>query len=111
MAKLIYHITTDDAWANAQSAGEYMPNEYWADGFIHASYYWQLKQVADFIFSHHNKMLVLEIDTDLLDCEIKVENTTGGEELFPHIYGVLPTEVVAKTFYIENGQDGYEVPP
>jgi uncharacterized protein (DUF952 family) len=110
--ELLYHITTEQQWQDAKGSGEYLPKEYIADGFVHASFYRQLKQTADFFFSSFARVVVLEIDQQLLDCEVIVENTTGGSELFPHIYGKLPEEAVIRTFVIENDEEkGFVIPP
>ena len=110
--ELLYHITTEQEWRAAEARGEYLPKGYIADGFIHASFYRQLKQTADLFFAAHSKVIVLEIDADLLGCVVKVENTTGGTELFPHLYGELPVAAVTGTFLIENDErKGFVIPP
>jgi uncharacterized protein (DUF952 family) len=110
MIDFIYHMTTEEKWA-AVSGPNFIPDDYIAEGFIHASFYHQLKQVADFIFHAHDKLLVLEIDPSVLTCEVKVENTMGGPDDFPHIYGHLPVEAVTKTFLISNSGEGFVIPP
>lgn len=110
MSEYLYHITTERKWQDAQQQGEFMPMEFLADGFIHAAYYHQLKTVLDFLFQDAREVLVLEIDPKQLRCEIKNENTTGGTELFPHIYGTLPLNAVLRTFYLTRSDDGFELP-
>jgi len=110
MSEYIYHITTDAKWRDAEDSGEYLPMELMADGFIHASYYNQLKQVLDFLFTSYDSVLVLEIDPLYLHCEVKVENTTGGKELFPHIYGTLPSTAVIRTFHLKQDSRGFVIP-
>ena len=110
MSDYIYHITSEDKWQDAQGSGEYIPIEYLADGFIHASYYHQLKQVLDFLFSAQDSVLVLEIDPLYLQAEIRVENTTGGKEKFPHIFGTLSTSAVVRTFTLTQGKEGFIIP-
>ncbi len=34
-------------------------------------------------------LVVLELDPSRLDAPLKYENTVGGTELFPHLYGAL----------------------
>lgn len=110
MSDYIYHITMEDKWRDAEASGEYMPMEYMADGFIHASYYHQLQQVLDFLFSSQDEVLVLEIDPIYVPAEIRIENTTGGKEKFPHIYGTLPASAVIRTFVLKQGSGGFVVP-
>ena len=37
---------------------------------------------------------LLAIEPALIDAEIRHENTSGGTELFPHVYGPIPVEAV-----------------
>ena len=59
-------------------------------------------------------LVVLVIDTDLLNAPVVVENLDGGDEGFPHIYGPLPTTAVVDvrragmmegTFHVQEGRD------
>lgn len=38
--------------------------------------------------------MLLEIETAYVRSEIRWENTEGGAELFPHIYGPFPADAV-----------------
>ena len=41
---------------------------------------------------------MLTIDPTRLEVEVRIENTSGGREVFPHLYGPLdPAAVVAVT--------------
>ena len=110
MSDYIYHITSEAKWNDAQASGEYLPLEYMADGFIHASYYHQLKPVLDFLFAAQDQVLVLEIDPIYVPAEVRVENTTGGKEKFPHIYGTLPINAVVRCFTLSQVDNGFVIP-
>ena len=58
-------------------------------------------------------LVVLVIDTEILDAPVVVENLEGGDEGFPHIYGALPASAVVEVrragmtdgrFHIEEGR-------
>ena len=57
-------------------------------GFIHAGFEHQVAAVGSFLYRNASEpLVVLAIDTDLLDAAVVVENLEGGSEAFPHIYG------------------------
>lgn len=92
---LIYHITTADAWKKSQSSGEYVPEAFEKDGFIHCSKKEQLLTVARRFYYEVRGLVVLEIDSSRLQSKVVEENLDGGTELFPHIYGKIhPKEVL-----------------
>ena len=92
--RIIYHITSDQEWNLAQSRGEYEPPQFANEGFIHCSYSHQLKTVINRFFLGQKNLVVLEIDSALLQCAVIEENLEGGAELYPHIYGKLPLNAI-----------------
>jgi uncharacterized protein (DUF952 family) len=92
----IYHITTRLEAMAANQSGEYVPQSFGVEGFIHCSYLTQVVVVADRGFRGRSGLVLLEIDRALLPCAVLDENLEGGEELFPHIYGPLPMSAVLK---------------
>jgi uncharacterized protein (DUF952 family) len=90
MNNLIYHLTSQSQWQEAQKIGEYKPKNFASEGFIHCSYLHQLISVADRFYRGSQDLVLIAIDPDCLSCQIIEENLEGGNELFPHIYGKLP---------------------
>ena len=57
-----------------------------------------MKGVLERYYQGVSNLQLLEIASDRLDAKLVYENTTGGEELFPHIYGPINmTSVIAIT--------------
>ena len=94
MGSHIYHITSEREATQAQVSGEYTPEDFDREGFIHCSYPNQLESVIKRRFTGREDLVLLEIDTTRLTCKIVDENLEGGTELFPHIYGRLPMAAV-----------------
>jgi 3-methyladenine DNA glycosylase AlkD/uncharacterized protein (DUF952 family) len=90
----IYHITHRQAWAEAQKKGYYQPEGYARDGFIHCSTRDQLLNTAHCYYADAQDLVVLCIDPNKTVVPVKYENTTGGTELFPHLYGILNLDAV-----------------
>jgi uncharacterized protein (DUF952 family) len=92
----LFHITTAHAAAAARQTGEYVPEAFDHEGFIHCSHAHQVEATANRIFAGRRDLVLLEIDAAHLTCRVIEENLEGGAELYPHLYGHLPmTAVVA----------------
>lgn len=91
---MIYHITTAEAAEAAQQSGEYAPEGFALEGFIHCSYAHQIQGVLQRRFQGRRNLVLLEIEPSRLPCPVIDENLEGGTELFPHIYGRLPMSTV-----------------
>jgi uncharacterized protein (DUF952 family) len=94
---MIYHITNPAAWKKGQEDGRYLPEGYEQDGFIHCSKREQIAGVGQRYYAGQTGLLILGINPDKLTSKLVFENTTGGEELFPHIYGPLNLDAVEST--------------
>jgi uncharacterized protein (DUF952 family) len=90
----ILHITTAAAWAEAEARGVYTADSLATEGFIHCSDPHQVMWVAQQRFSGRSDLVILYIDPSRLRDEVRYENLEGGTELFPHVYGPIPREVV-----------------
>jgi len=98
----ILHIATLADWDAARSAGVYTTSTRGVtleqEGFIHCSRADQWERVrAAFYADVIEPLVLLEIDTDLLDVPVVEEPPAPGvAESFPHVYGpISPGAVVA----------------
>lgn len=93
----IFHIATLADWKEAESSGAYRTSTNGRtleqEGFIHAAHHDQVPTVRDRYYADVSEpLLVLEVETDLLDAEVRDEAV--GDEVYPHVYGPIPTEAV-----------------
>ena len=107
----IVHIALPDDWERAVPAGEYRVSTRGIslehEGFIHCSYPHQLEGVANSFYGDIAELVLLHIRVDLLGAEVRVEPPADGiAELFPHIYGAIPTDAVVATTIWRRGDDG-----
>ncbi len=100
----IFHIATLADWTAAQQSGAYTTSTRGVsleeEGFIHASRVEQWERVrASYYADLTEPLVLLEIDTDLLDVPVIEEAPAPGVvETFPHVYGALdPGAVVSVT--------------
>ncbi len=92
----IYHIVPLNVWREALEQGQYTADSLESEGFIHCCTEEQIQPVKDAWFAGVSDLILLEIDTDLLTSELKLEDSHGTGELFPHIYGPLNLEAVLR---------------
>lgn len=104
--RIIFHIAEREAWNQSQTKQSYRPQMLSAEGFIHCSTPAQVLQVANARFRGRSDLLLLSIDTDRVDAEIRYENLEGGQELFPHIYGELDRGAVIRVVEFKPQADG-----
>lgn len=93
----IYHIATLADWRQAQQSGSYTTSTIGRsladEGFIHAARHDQVPLVRDRFYADVTEpLVVLEIEADDLPAEVREEQV--GDEVFPHVYGPIPTEAV-----------------
>lgn len=107
---MIYHITQRKTWELAQFAGEYRADTLGTQGFIHCSTSGQVVSVANSYYPGQHRLVLLCIDPDRLQAELRYEAPDGpaveGASLFPHIYGVLNIDAVTAVLGFEPGTDG-----
>lgn len=109
----IYHITPRGDWERAAQQGEYRAESLVTQGFIHLSGAEQVEKVANAVFSGQTDLVLLQVDTEKLQAELKYEppdtqvpaaHTTG--ELFPHLYGTLNLDAVVAVIDFPSNPDG-----
>lgn len=88
---LIYKILPKSEWDAAVVAGRFEGSGIdLADGYIHFSTAAQARETARRHFAGREGLLVAAFETDDLGADLRWEPSRGGD-LFPHLYGPLPT--------------------
>lgn len=101
---IILHITRREEWEKAKVSGFYRGDTLDSEGFIHCSTRTQVIKVANFRFRNQGDLVVLCIDSQKVEAEIRYE---GVEDLFPHVYGALNVDAVLKAVEFVCGEDGF----
>lgn len=92
---MIYHLTTPTHWSRFGPGEGYVSETFDQEGFIHLSTESQVPGVLQRYYWGVPRLLKLHVDEMKLTAELKYEPATGGE-LFPHLYGPLNREAVAR---------------
>ena len=111
---MIFHITSYEAWSEAEMNGEYLAESLKTEGFIHCSTLAQVLPVADLYYKGQTGLVLLVIEPALLSSDLKWEPPAGGGpppgvpvgDQFPHIYGPINLNAVLKTAELESNSDG-----
>jgi len=92
---MIYRIAEAADWAAARQGGSFASPDLAAEGFIHFSERHQVQGVADRYYAGKTGLVLLAVEESKLGgSPLKRENTSGGTELFPHVYGRVPIDAV-----------------
>lgn len=91
--KPIFKVVTATQWREAVERGVFdgAPVDV-RDGYIHFSTAEQLEETLARHFAGQTDLLVVSFDADALGPALKWEPSRGGQ-LFPHLYGPLPTHL------------------
>lgn len=95
---VVLKIMPAQAWRDACTQGTYSGSKVdVADGFIHLSSPAQVAETAAKHFRGQADLVVVAFDAATLGAALKWEPSRGGD-LFPHLYGELPT---AQALWVE----------
>jgi uncharacterized protein (DUF952 family) len=101
----IYHIADKLAWQQAQTNDEYVHPSLKEEGFIHCSIPQQILGVTERYYQGVSGLVLLKINSEKVQAEIKYEND------FPHIYGPINIDAVEDEMDFPCKADGsFELP-
>lgn len=103
---LIYKILPEMIWREAEAAGIFAgAGVDLADGFIHFSTRAQVEETAARYFAGVSGLLLVAVDAERLGEALRWEPSRGGD-LFPHLYGPLALDLVARVDPLPLRDDG-----
>lgn len=89
MTRVAHHVVTVADWEAADPGAPWAPDSLRTEGFVHLSWPHQLDATIARHFPPDADLVVLTVDLDRLSCEVRVEDTTGRGEAYPHAHGPL----------------------
>ena len=93
---IIMHTANREEYESEIKTGYYGKNNLNKYGFIHCSDFDTYYLVAPNFKDDYAEKVILAIDTEKLDCDVKWED--GGGLDFPHIYGLLGKESIVGVY-------------
>ena len=111
---MILHLTNSATWIEAQQQGFITAPSLAAEGFIHCSTEYQMRDVANKYYRGATDMVLVHIDPVTLASPLKWEPpahidgspSLPNEPLFPHIYGVINLDAVIQVIDFPSNPDG-----
>lgn len=105
----IYKLLTRPEWLAASDAGGFTgaPVDI-ADGYIHFSTAAQAQETGRKYFSGVENLVAVAFEAEALGEGLKWEPSRGGD-LFPHLYGPLPTALAVEAMPVELDADGVPI--
>ena len=85
----IFHIANSADATTDKSNADYQCDSLVSEGFIHCCDKHQLAGVVSRYYQDIDDVVLLVVDVDELTPALIHENTVGGSELFPHVYGPI----------------------
>jgi len=111
MARMIYHMCPEVAWAEAVAAGRYDGTaDDRRDGFLHFSTAGQLPESARRHRAGQAGLVLVAVEAERLGERLRWEPSRGGA-LFPHLYGPLLPPEAARILPLPLGPDGNHLFP
>ena len=104
----LIHVTTREAWERSEPGGRYYPDGFEAEGFIHCCNREQLDGVLKAHFSAHDHVLMLVLNIDKIEADIRFERSGDGQD-YPHIYGAIETAAVVQTVRIHRVDGSWDL--
>lgn len=90
----IYHIAHNADVVRLMNGENYRCASLESEGFIHCCSQRQLPGVTARYYADVDDVHLLIIDVDKLTPALVLENTVGGDELFPHVYGPIAPDCI-----------------
>ena len=91
---MIYHVTDSESWEKAMLNNCYINPSLELEGFIHMSTRNQVEGVLERYFKNRTNLILLHVDEQLLNAEIRYELSPSLQEEFPHVYGAINLDAV-----------------
>lgn len=109
--QFVFKVATRAAWEEACRVGIYSGSaDDLRDGFVHLSLREQLPGTLAKHFRGQDDLVLLQFETLALGDLLRWEVSRGGE-VFPHLYGPLPTQKVVVVCDLQLGIDGVPMLP
>lgn len=103
---LIFHLVTEENWKQYKQDSMYSPQSIEEEGFIHCSTGKLIEETANRLFEGRDDVLLLIINSSLIDEEVKYELDEDLGKKFPHIYGPISIRCIIDKIKLAPESDG-----
>ncbi|MEO9803908.1 MAG: DUF952 domain-containing protein [Reichenbachiella sp.] len=86
---LSFHLATKKDWESQDQSTLYAHASLESEGFIHTSYFSELKTSYERYFSPTDELVLIGIDLSKVEAEVDMAQVSSRNAVFPHIHGKL----------------------
>ena len=105
----VFKVCEEDDWESTKNEDFFLGSKAdRSDGFIHFSTSEQLEETLEKYFKSMSPLYLLEVKTDDLAL---VWEISRNNQLFPHLYGPLPLDMVSQVYRIFIDDEGKHIIP
>ena len=105
----VFKVCEEDDWESTKNEDLFLGSKAdRRDGFIHFSTSEQLEETLEKYFKSKSPLYLLEVKTDELEL---VWEISRNNQLFPHLYGPLPLNMVSQVYRISADDEGKHIIP
>ena len=105
----VFKICEEDDWKSTKNEDFFLGSKTdRSDGFIHFSTSEQLEETLEKYFKWRSPLYLLEVNTDE---GVLVWEMSRNNQLFPHLYGPLPLNMVSQVYRILIDDEGKHIIP
>ena len=103
---LIFHVVKKEDWKEYKKDSRYHPESLDTNGFIHCSSGRDIESITNSLYKGEDGVLLIIINTTLVEPEIRYENSGNSNIKYPHIYGPLNMDAVIDKIELASEDDG-----
>lgn len=100
----LWHVADPRDWQQAIDTGTYRCASLETEGFIHCCLDTQLGGVLQRYYAGIHDRIFLVLAPSALPVPVVMENTRGGQELFPHLYAAIPRAAIRQALLMSDPQ-------
>ena len=103
---LIFHVVKKEDWKSQKKDSRYHPDSLDSEGFIHCASGNNIEDVTNRLYEGETNVLLIIINTTLVEPEIRYESSDDSDTKYPHIYGPLNMDAVVDKIELAAEDDG-----
>jgi len=103
---MILHCTKRETWERVKRERYFGEKSIEVEGFIHCSSVEYMWRVAPNFEDVEDELVLLCIDTDKLEAEVRWEDGDNSGRCYPHVYGLINLDAVTAVLPYLKNKDG-----
>lgn len=103
---LIFHLVKKNEWKENKKDSRYSPESLESEGFIRCSTGKYVEDAANKLYKGEKDVLLIIINTTLVEPELRYERDEETDVKQPHIYGPLNMDAVIDKIELATEDDG-----